>query len=202
VPPADFDVNRYWEERLGRHEGLSGVGWLGLGESVNRWMYAVRARVFRRAVREGTGNRVDRLRVLDVGSGTGFYLGQWHRLGVASLTGSDLTRVAVERLGARYPWLEVAQLDITAEAVPLKGPYDAISAMDVLFHIVDERAYRQALANLSSLLPPAGLLLFSENMLGTEAPPAGHQVSRTERRIGSLLDEVGLERVATRRCSC
>jgi 2-polyprenyl-3-methyl-5-hydroxy-6-metoxy-1,4-benzoquinol methylase len=193
-----LDVRDYWERRLGEHDGLGGVGWLGLGESFNRWMYAVRRRVFVRAVREVAGP-VDGRRVLDVGSGTGFYLDLWRRLGVRSLTGSDLTEVAVERLRARLGGVEVVRLDVTAEDLPLPdGSFDVVSAMDVLFHVVDEDAYRRALRNVARLLAPGGLFFVSENLVSERSAHAVHQTSRSRADVERLLGDAGLEPVDLR----
>ncbi len=193
------DVDRYWESRLAEHDGLRGVGWLGLGEAFNRWMYRVRASVFRRAVRDATHGDLGSLRVLDVGSGTGFYVDLWAGLGVASVAGSDLTQVSVERLRSRRPDHEFSRLDITADGPRVPGaPFDAVSVMDVLFHVVDDDAYARALVNLSALLAPGGLLVLSENLLADSRAEVGHQVSRTSGRIRALLAEAGLEPVAER----
>ena len=59
------------------------------------------------------------LDVLDVGSGTGFYIDLWRRLGVRSVTGSDIAEKAVEELSARYPSNRFVRLDIGAEEDPL-----------------------------------------------------------------------------------
>lgn len=194
MPATDLDTREYWEQRLADHDGLGGVGWLGMGDSFNRWMYGVRARSFAWAVRRTAGPRISSLRVLDVGSGTGFYLDRWVGLGARSVTGSDLTAVAVHRLRARRPGREVRRMDITAPDLPADlGPFDAISAMDVLFHIVDEDSYARAVDNLSALLAPGGLLFLSENLVSGEADRVRHQVSRSRHEIVSLLDGAGLE---------
>jgi 2-polyprenyl-3-methyl-5-hydroxy-6-metoxy-1,4-benzoquinol methylase len=194
VSATDFNTREYWEQRLAEHDGLAGVGWLGLGESFNRWMYAVRAKSFAWAVRRAAGPRTSSLRVLDVGSGTGFYVDRWVELGARSVTGTDLTEVAVQRLRTRRPGLEVRQMDITATELPADlGPFDAVSAMDVLFHIVDEEAYARAVHNLAALLGPGGLLFLSENLVPGEAERARHQISRGRQEITSLLDDAGLE---------
>src|ERR1039458_1341647 len=96
-----FDPNRYWEQRLTDAYTLGSVGWIGLGESFNRWMYAVRKRVFSRVARESIDDLSD-MRVLDVGSGTGFYLNAWRELGVRDLSGSDLTSTAVTGLRTAF----------------------------------------------------------------------------------------------------
>ncbi|MDQ3648091.1 MAG: class I SAM-dependent methyltransferase [Actinomycetota bacterium] len=203
MPPAPRENGGYWEQRLGRHRGLKGVGWLGLGESFNRWMYGVRGQAFGWAVREAADGRIASLDVLDVGSGTGFYLERWRRLGAASVTASDLTQVAVDRLRARHPGLIVARLDLASgDPLPLRGPYDAISAMDVLFHIVEEEGYRRALANLSSLLAPGGLLILSENLLSRSTVSGDQQVSRSLGEITEALAEAGFQALSVRPMFC
>ncbi len=197
--PTQENPRAYWEQRLLEHGGLKGVGWLGLGESFNHWMYAVRARAFARAVRRETNGRVSSLDVLDVGSGTGFYIDQWRRLGAASVTGSDLTQVAVERLKDSHAGAEVVLFDLTTRGpLPREGAYDAVSVMDVLFHIVDHDAYRRALANLSSLLAERGLLVLSDNLPSHSAMNGAQQVSRTYGEVICALDEAGLDPVRVR----
>jgi SAM-dependent methyltransferase len=188
---ADFDPERYWSERLAKNYTLGGVGWLGLGEEFNRWMYAVRRRVFRRAI-HGRMRAAD-ARVLDVGSGTGFYIELWQEFGVTDVAGSDLTGVAVERLQARFPGLRFERLDITAQHVDFTSRYDAVSAMDMLYHIVDDDGYRRAIRNLAELLIPGGLLLLTENLVHGETQRAEHQASRGLGEVERLLRSAGLE---------
>jgi SAM-dependent methyltransferase len=187
-----FDPERYWSDRLEQTFSLEGVGWLGLGESFNRWLYAVRRQVFRRVIR----GRIDlkAAHVLDIGSGTGFYVELWRELGVPDVTGSDLTIVAVERLRDRFPGLRFEQLDISAPHVEFDGaPYDAISAMDVLFHIVDDEGYARALQNLAALLASGGRLILSEFLLHDETRRGVHETDRSLEQIEDLLREAGLE---------
>ncbi len=189
--PSTFEPERYWSERLEQTYSLAGVGWLGLGEPFNRWMYAVRRRVFRRTIRASVD--LEGARVLDVGSGTGFYVGLWRELGVADITGSDLTGVAVERLRYLFPEVRFEQLDISGDRPELGGPYDAISAMDVLFHIVDDEGYARAFRNLATLLTPGGRLVFTENLLHAETQRAEYQTSRSLDEVEGLLRDAGLE---------
>lgn len=57
----------------------------------------MRRSVFHRHVRSLNLN-LHELRVLDIGSGTGFYLDLWKAVGVKMIVGSDIASVAVERL--------------------------------------------------------------------------------------------------------
>jgi SAM-dependent methyltransferase len=193
---SSFDPTAFWEERLAPFD-VSAVGYLGLGRRYNEWLYRVRSVVFRRLVRRlevdfGT------TRVLDVGSGTGFYVSEWRRAGVWRLVGSDLTRVATERLAAVYPTVDFVRFDVSEEPPFPPGSFDVISSFDVLYHVLDDRRYEAALANLAALVRPGGYLLFSENFLHGPARRDRHQVSRSLVQIERILSEVGLEVVVRR----
>jgi SAM-dependent methyltransferase len=193
----DFDPNRYWEQRLTEAYTLGSVGWIGLGESFNRWMYAVRRRVFRRVVRQSIGN-LSEVRVLDVGSGTGFYLNAWRELGVRDLSGADLTSTAVTRLRVAFAGAPIHQLDIGGSTDQLPDDrYDIVSIMDVLYHVVDDERYAQALHNLSRLVRPGGKLILSENCV-SQTQVGVHQVSRSRRQIEGILRDAQLAPVLLR----
>ena len=191
-----FDPQQYWSDRLAESYSLMGVGWLSLGEPFNRWMYRVRRHVFLRMARGALGGRRD-VDVLDVGSGTGFYLQCWQELGVERITGSDLTDVAVANLTVAFRTVESRQLDVTGDLpAELEGRFDIVSAMDVLFHVVDDAAYAAALFNLGRLVRPGGYVIFSENFLRGPEQRGKHQVSRTSEAIERGLRASSLQPVS------
>ena len=190
---------RFWEERHARLDPLAAVGYATVGEPFNRWMYRVRRNVFLGIVPALLGARRD-ISVLDVGSGTGFYAELWRELGVVDVTASDAAATAVARLRDRLGDARVLGLDIAGapDALPDRR-FDAVSAFDVLFHLVDDAAYERAFANLGELVRPGGLLLFSENF----RPDATHRVSSTQvDRAASwtlrLLDGAGFDVIERR----
>ena len=152
----------YWERRLAESNTLSGVGWLGLGEPFNRWMYRVRRWVFLRRIRPLlSGSPKD---VLDVGTGSGFYIERWLELGPARSRVRISPTPRWTALRQRFPGQRFVRLDIGADGIPLeRGAFDAISAMDMLFHLTDDQAYERAIGNLAEMLRPGGLLVFTEN---------------------------------------
>ncbi|MEW5735173.1 MAG: class I SAM-dependent methyltransferase [Thermodesulfobacteriota bacterium] len=186
-------VKAYWEDRLGRSFGPEGVGFRMLGRNYNHAMYQVRRAVFKRILKE-TGRSFAGARVLDIGCGTGFYVDQWERAGAGEITGVDITAVSVEKLGARFPNHSFFQADIGSDISMLpRQDFDAISAFDVLFHIVDDEGYAQALKNIRSLLAPRGLLLWSDNFLHGAELRTSIQASRTLGHIEDILARSGFE---------
>lgn len=190
---GQYTPKQYWEERLRSHDGLLGVGYTRLGRHFNGWMYRVRRRVFlreaRRAGAAGAGS------VLDIGSGTGFYIDCWQALGARQITGVDITRVAVEQLAARYPAYTFHELNIAAPDAPAQigAQFDAVSMIDVIYHIVDDAEFRRALANVQALLRPGGAFIFCDFLL--HAPPLREQAhvrQRTLDEVQAALDAAGL----------
>lgn len=184
-----FDPRAYWEDRLSKEYDLTGVGYRGLGPEFNAAMYRVRAKVFARVVRRLSFPPEPR--VLDIGSGTGFYVERWLERSVGRLVASDITDVAVNALAGRFPSVDVRRLDI-GDSDPLPGErFDVVSAFDVLFHIVDDERYAIAIANVASVLDPGGWFVFSDNFLRAGTVRAKHQVSRSLEDISAVLTASG-----------
>ncbi len=189
-----FAHQDYWEARLREEYSLAGVGYLRLGRRFNHWMYRVRGEVFDRIAGHLALDRAT-ASVLDIGAGTGFYVERWEQLGVTRITGADLTEVAVTRLRARWPRHHFTQLDIgTDAALPAGlGPFTAVSAFDVLFHIVDDAAYARAFQHIAALLEPGGWFLWSDNFLRHGTERVRHQVSRSLAESERLVREAGFD---------
>ncbi|HXO04844.1 MAG TPA: class I SAM-dependent methyltransferase [Candidatus Sulfotelmatobacter sp.] len=184
----------YWEARLASHWGLQGVGYLGYGVRYNNWLYAVRREILRRHLLS-LSIELSRASVLDIGSGTGFWLEQWRALGVRSLKGSDVAAVAVERLKKTFPELDIAQIDIaeTLDQCGRNAEFDVVSAFDVLFHITDDARFNRAIENVSTLLKRGGYFFFSDNFVHGTARRTDHQVSRSLNDIEAAVQKSGLK---------
>lgn len=189
---TSFDAREYWEQRLSATYDVHGVGWAGMGRALNVWMYKVRRHVFLREMRRQFP-RPQELDVLDVGSGTGFYVERWHELGARSVMGSDLTDTAVTALASQYPQDDFERLDISDAVLPIDRQFDVVSAFDVLFHIVDDERFAQALRNLCALVRPGGHVVFSDNFLHGPAVRIEHQASRSLADITCELNAAGLQ---------
>jgi|HubBroStandDraft_6_1064221.scaffolds.fasta_scaffold151708_1 2-polyprenyl-3-methyl-5-hydroxy-6-metoxy-1,4-benzoquinol methylase len=182
------NLAEYWEQRLTAKPTLAGVGHNGFGLSYNKWMYKLRRTVFLRHVRF-LGLDLPNSNVLDIGSGIGFWLEVWQSLGVRSLTGSDITAVATRKIRDTYPGVKALQLNIASPSATetLGMQYDAISAIDMLYHIVADDDYATAIANMARSLKPGDYLVMTENLLHEEAPKAIVQSNRTLKTVTELL---------------
>lgn len=188
---------QYWEDRLGANWGFESVGYYGLGRPYNYWLYKIRKLVFLRQMKALIEDFTS-LSVLDIGSGTGFYVDLWRSLGVNSVVATDITNVAVKKLRDRFPDQLCIKLDAgdILQSDEHTARYDIVSAMDVLFHIVDDNRYRQAIQNVSQALKPGGHLVISENFVHGQALRANHEVSRPLSEITEMLEEAGFEIVS------
>jgi SAM-dependent methyltransferase len=199
---AQFDTRDYWEQRLERNYGLQGVGFLRLGKGYNAWLYRLRRSVFLRRMR-ATGIDFTGAEVLDVGSGTGFYVERWRELGAGKVVGLDLTRVATEQLRRRFPAdefhnLDVGRPDLGGRSGPLAGrQFDHASCFDVLFHIVDDAQFETAIENIATLVRRGGLFVLSDNFVHAEVMDrsmrAPHRVSRSLDHFQDVLKRNGFE---------
>ncbi len=191
---ADFDARSYWEQRLAADYSLTGVGFRRLGPSFNSWAYRVRRERFIGAV-----GRLDLdpagAQIVDVGSGTGFYVSAWQELG-AQVTGMDLTETAVGELAKAYPDGRFVRGDISDPAIVEQvgaASADAVSAMDVLFHIVDDAAFDQALTNIRDILKPGGYFLYSDLFVHGATRRVQHRVARPLVDIERAMERCGFD---------
>lgn len=193
---STINLENYWESRLRKSFGTEGVGYFGLGRQYNNWLYRVRKRVFH-SVMKSTEVDFPKAEILDIGSGTGFYIDCWKKFGIKKIVGTDITRVAVDELQKKYPAEEFIRLDIGDELGTLtQRHFRVVSAFDVLFHIVDDTRFAKAIQNISSLLQPSGLFVLSDNFLHGETVRADFQVSRSLGEIEKTLSTNGFKIVA------
>ncbi|MEC3892783.1 class I SAM-dependent methyltransferase [Nocardiopsis sp. LDBS1602] len=184
------ELRDFWEHRLEGDWTESGVGYRALGRPFNSWMYKVREEVFLREIgRLGLGGAS----VLDVGSGTGFYVGLWDRLGAGEVTGCDMTDAAVERLRGRFPRHRFVRQDASELDAFGRADFDVASCMDVLFHITDDDRYASAFVQLGRVVRPGGTLIISENCLQRPEQRGEHQVNRTLETIAAVADKAGFD---------
>ena len=100
--------------------------------------------------------------VLDVGSGTGHWVDFYLDVYLAkAVTAVEFVPQMAEFLRGKYaarPEVTVLQADIADDPLPARE-FDIVNAIGVMFHIVNDSLWRQAVANLLAALKPDGLCL-------------------------------------------
>lgn len=100
--------------------------------------------------------------VLDVGSGTGHWVDFYLDVYLAkSVTAVEFVPQMAEFLRGKFAArheVTVLQADIATDPLPART-FDIVSAIGVMFHIVNDDLWRQAIARLLGSLKPDGLML-------------------------------------------
>jgi len=163
-----YDPGPYWEERYATLS-LHSSGHRDLPAAYNDWLYHRKRRVLRRGLAR-LGLDPARLRILEVGSGTGAYLDFWKQQGASSLIGLDLSAAAIRFISERYPEYRFMQRDVTVAglAADCGTGFDLVTALDVLYHVVDDRLLAAALGNIHAVLRPGGILAVHDQFLHRE----------------------------------
>jgi SAM-dependent methyltransferase len=161
----------------------------------------------------------DRPALLDVGSGAGHWIDFYRSaFDARRVVGIEVAAPAADALRSRY----AAEADVAIEELDISGDielgerFDIVNAVDVLFHVVDDRRWRRAVENLGHHLAPGGFLVIVEYVAripydaGLRSPdaecgePAADDVVMVTKRARSLRQwkacgrEAGLTLVHTR----
>jgi|GEM_PF-2003074 len=167
-----FDPGEYWEQRIRARPDLQATGHHKFGLDYNRWMYQTQLDCLNGLI-EKWEIQIAGKRVLDVGTGTGFFLEYFRERG-AAVTGIDIAQASIEYLREKLPDSQLQVADISAEAVPVDNQFELVAAMGVLYHIVDEVRFERALRNITRLLEPGGHLFLTDSLDGSWVPAARH----------------------------
>jgi len=189
---AQYDPQAYWEERLSKHFSLRATGHLTFGHEYNAWLYRSKVHVLTKLLKE-KNILCSGMKLLDIGVGTGFYVKYWEKLGVKSLTGIDITARSIAELKKRYPNHRFIRANIGDTKIPINEKFDIITAFDVLFHMISDDEFEQAIKNIRNLSHANTIILITDNFLKAYKPPRSHENDRTLKYYKSVLTANSLE---------
>lgn len=161
-----YNPKEYWSKHLEENFSLNGVGFTQCGKSYNEYLYKMRKKVLERTISK---HKIDvpNMRILDIGCGSGFYVDIWQQNGARYLTGIDITAISVKELSVKYSNFNFYEADITSptliQDLNLKEKsFDLITAFDVLFHMVDDDKFEQAIKNIAMMCSEDGLIFLTD----------------------------------------
>lgn len=136
--------------------------------------------------------------MLDVGLGSAFYVALYRELGISGVHGVDISPTAVERARSELPAYDFAVCDISAglpaDIDPETG-FDWVSAMDMLYHLVEEELFFEGLRHCGRAVRPGGCLIISDNFPVRTTPTTAHQAFHSLEDYKRVLTPLGLQLV-------
>ncbi len=189
IEPATDPV-AFWEARIAEDPSLRSVGHIGLGTAYNRWLYQARQLATSRLIRRA-GLRTDGTRLLDLGTGIGAWIPFWRKLSVREIVGIDVSKTAVRRAQERFPSCRFLVGDVSRE-LPVLGPFDVVTAFDVLYHIVEENAFAKAIQNIAGLVSEDGAVIIMDGFGRQPRRPSPHVHFRSRLQYERALERNGL----------
>lgn len=187
----DYKPKEYWENRLKRDFSLSGTGHSGFSLKYNRYMYKLRSRKLNQAVTRNNIN-IKGSDILDIGSGTGFFVEYYLSRGAKSVTGIDVADISVKRLSEKFPAGHFYKMDISKGQYLNTNKFDIINAFDVLYHIIDDSGFKSAVGNIA-LAAKQKAWVFITDALRPELSAASHVRYRSLGDYRRVLQEEGID---------
>lgn len=186
-----YDPAASWSQR---YERLLADGELDDTATIKRGASALRTRYHYNAVENALleqalhGALPERPSVLDVGAGSGHWIDFYRDvLDAREVVGIEISDAAADALARRYANVDgvtIVHGDVTAEGFALDRRFDVANAIDVLFHVVDDDAWRRTLRTLAGHVADGGRLVVGEHV-GLVSHDAGFRRPRRERGEGS-----------------
>lgn len=188
-----YDPETYWAERY-REIDITKSGHVDLPEVYNAWLYRRKKERLLQGLRNA-GFDPRGASVLEIAAGTGVYVEMWKSLGIGRLTGIDLSQNAMDALKVRYPEFDFHKRDLSEPGLAeLTGRgHDLVTAVDVLYHVVDDGRFPVALENLAASVRPGGFLAIHDFFLHRSERDFGYIKLRTLARYREALETAGFE---------
>jgi len=187
-----FDPKAYWENHLRNRPGLMATGHRQFSMAYNEAMYQIATERLRSALTQARIELTGR-RILDVGAGFGYFIQKYLSWGAARITGVDLAEISIQELQHTFPQQEFFQADISEGNLPIPGNYDLVSAISMIFHIVDDLRFEQALKNMCLRVKPGGHLIIVDAFHRTLLPTARHARLRSLSSYQPILRKQAFE---------
>lgn len=169
-----MNTKDFWENRLAQGIDLHTTGHRAFDLPYNQWLYQAQKDRLDLLLTKNQVPINKNTSLLDIGSGWGYFVEYFFDKGVTAIEGIDIAKPSIEYLQERYPRFTFYQADISANTIPTQQKYDVITAFSVVFHIVDDVKFTNALLNMIKLLKPGGFLILCDTFERRIIPTPGH----------------------------
>ncbi|MBU0711646.1 MAG: methyltransferase domain-containing protein [Bacteroidota bacterium] len=185
----------YWSKRYTKDFSFRSSAHLSFSYEYNQYVYRAYIRTLELLMQNNKIFLNDK-HILDIGSGTGYYVDYYKINGVSSLIGTDITDISVTNLTKTFPEYQFVQNDIASQLPALlsDNKYDIISIFDVLYYIIDDNLFRKAVENISKLCDNNSTVIITDRFID-QVPSAGLKYFkfRSIERYTKILNQNGLK---------
>jgi len=155
------EANKYWNDwysgtNLTDNETIE----TGVDNLYTRVHYAGIEEALAQILRERKVN-LPESHVVDIGTGAGHWIQFFDDLGASRITGLDIAKEPIKQLSEQHAHnsrIQFKQCDVAVNEIP---DADIIVGVGVMFHIVDEKRFQQAVENIIKSLEPDGVALLT-----------------------------------------
>lgn len=186
-----MDTKKFWEDRLSKEISLQTTGHRAFNAEYNDWLYKAQIDSLDLLLQKNQV-QTEGASLFEVGSGGGFFIEYFRGKGVSHVVGLDIAKPSVEFLRQKYPTYQFFHADIATDQMPIQGRFDLVTALNVLFHIVDEVKFHQAICNMRTLAKPGGYLILCDTFEPPLTPNRKHVRNRALSSYQSVFKEQGI----------
>ena len=155
----NYKPKKFWNELLSDSFNLRGVGHYRLSEEENLKMYESKKKILSDELKKHNIHIGQKTKMIEIGTGVGFWTDYFHQLGVREYTGNDIAEISVKKLSEKYPGYNFIHGDISEIRLP-ENTYNLGVMIDVSQHITDDTRFRNAIKNLwDSLVSNSHLII-------------------------------------------
>lgn len=189
----DFNYREYWNNRLSNKFDIEGVGYIGLGQIYNEFLYKSRFEILNYIIQKLFGS-IKNKNVLELGPGIGMFTDYFNKNFTNQYCAIDISEKSQKELSKKYKKFNFILGDISEREYYPKDKHDLIFAADVLLHLTDEEKYKSVIKSLSNALKDEGyIVIFDPITIINSKSISPHAVIRDIKYIESILKENDLE---------
>lgn len=189
----DYDPELYWRKRY-EEVDITKSGHIDLPAVYNHWLYR-RKKECLMDVLGRVGFQPEGSKVFEIATGTGVYVEMWKQKGGVNLVGVDISQSATDFAKQRFPGYCFYKRDISEPGLEntVGVGFDLVTAIDVLYHVVDDSGFETALTNIATVIKPGGVLVLHEQFRQHGERHFGYIRCRTLKDYTAALQKAGFE---------
>lgn len=187
----DYRLKENWDERY--HEEW-GAGTTTHTNKGNVQFYRAKCDALDRCLKVVNGTFSGK-NILDAAGGTGAFIDYYLRRGAKSVTITDYSKIAIQRVNDKYKGDDRVKAFVADLTIPLTerlDMYDYILVMEAIFLLPEEESLHKALINLAMQLKKGGYLIISDLFGDRELNPSSYVAYRSRSVFETFLAEAGV----------